>query len=84
MPIINSCYFSQEEIDRDNDFLASQGLNEAQQKAISLYLYHRISSSMISGFIYTTIAFLIPFLLFFFYWEEWHPHLTNVASNIFG
>jgi hypothetical protein len=63
MPFVNSCFFTKKEVERDNEFLASQGLTPAQQKAISIYLYERLSTNAIKNCIFTLVVVASPFLI---------------------
>ena len=49
MPIIGGNYFSKKDIDRDKEFLVSQGLTDAQVSAVSAYFLQRLSNAIWTG-----------------------------------
>lgn len=56
MPIINTCYISEAEIKRDEDFFDSIGLSPEQKKSIAIYFYERLTGTTLKTCLYTILA----------------------------
>lgn len=65
MPMIGGNYFSKKDIDRDKDFLVSQGLTDDQVSAVSAYFLQRLSNAIWTGGGVT--LFLVAFLFGLFF-----------------
>lgn len=65
MPMINWCYFSKKEVEKDENFLKSQDLSDGQMEAIKAYFYKRISANANWATVVTaTIAIVV-------FWTDW-------------
>lgn len=66
MPVINGCYFSRKEIQRDLEFLESLGLSESQIEAINVYWHDRLSKAIKSSGLVGAAATIVGVILAIF------------------
>lgn len=70
MPMINWCYFSKKEIERDDAFFRSQELSSKQTKEVRDYLYKRLSTTANKAVLLGALVAVFAILLSDFLWKD--------------